>query len=340
MKIAIHHRPGSFSDRWIAFCNREGIDYKIVNAYDSDIVQKVSDCDAFMWHHHQSIMADTLFARQLIFSLETAGLRCFPNFRTTWHFDDKVGQKYLLEAIGAPLVPSFVFYSKEDALKWVSKASFPKVIKLRGGAGASNVQLVNTSYEARKLVKRAFGKGFARSRFGTLLSEDLRKYREGKMTLYRVLKSLVAYILKPSDFQKLSSAERGYVYFQEFIPNNSYDIRVCIVGDKAFALKRLVRKGDFRASGSGNIVFDKKQLDERCVKIAFEINEKLKTQSIAFDFVFDSRNCPLIVEISYGFATKIYDECEGWWDRDMKWHPGTNFDFCGWMVEDLMNCIQ
>jgi hypothetical protein len=44
MKITIHHRPGSFSDRWIEYCKREGIEYKIVNAYDSDIVKQVEDC--------------------------------------------------------------------------------------------------------------------------------------------------------------------------------------------------------------------------------------------------------------------------------------------------------
>lgn len=337
MKIAIHHRPGSFSDRWIEYCKRQNVDFKIVNAYDSNIVEQIGDCDAFMWHHHQSLMADSLFARQLIYALETRGIVCFPNSNTTWHFDDKVGQKYLLEAIDAPLVPSYVFYSSKEALAWVSNAAFPKVFKLRGGAGAINVSLVHSVGEARKLINRAFGKGFNQSRFKTLLSENLRKFREGKMTFLAVIRSVGAYYLKPSEFHRLSSPERGYVYFQDYIPNNSFDIRVCIVGNKAFALKRMVRKNDFRASGSGNIIYDKDQIDERCVRLAFEINQKLKTQSIAFDFVFDRNNNPLIVEISYGFATKVYDKCEGWWDKEMNWHPGTNFDFCGWMVEDILS---
>lgn len=335
MRIAIHHRPGSFSDRWIEYCKKNGIDYKIVNAYDSDIISQVSDCDAFMWHHHQAKMADTLFARQLIYSLEAKGIKCFPDFNTTWHFDDKVGQKYLLEAIGAPLVPSYVFYSKQKALDWIDKMEFPKVFKLRGGAGAVNVSLAHTKAEARKLVKKAFGRGFSQNSFKTLLSEDLRKHKEGRMSFYNVIKSIGAYIFLPSDYHKMSNLERGYVYFQDFIPNNNYDIRICIVDDKAFALKRFVRKGDFRASGSGNIVYDRGQIDERCVKIAFETNDKLKTQSIAFDFVFDENNNPLIVEISYGYATRAYDKCEGYWDKEMIWHEGNCFDFCGWMVQEV-----
>lgn len=336
MKVAIQHNLGSFSDRWIEYCKKQGIDYKIVNAYDNDIVNQVSDCDAFMWHHHQSNMADTLFARQLIYSLEAKGVKCFPDFNTTWHFDDKVGQKYLLEAIEAPLVPSYVYYSKQDALHWIKKTEFPKVFKLRGGAGSTNVKLAHNKKEAIKLVKKAFGKGFPQSSFGMVVSESWRKYKEGKISFVTVIKCIVAYYFK-DDYNKKQHPERGYVYFQDFIPNNTFDIRICVVGDRAFALKRLVRKNDFRASGSGSIIYDKNQIDERCVKIAFETNEKLKMQSVAFDFVFDKDNKPLIVEISYGYAVAAYDKCQGWWDKEMNWHPGECFDFCGWMVENLID---
>lgn len=160
MKIAIHHKPHSFSERWIEYCKEKGIPYKIVNAYDSDIVKQVEDCDAFMWHHHHADYRDALFAKQLLYSLETGGKKVFPDFHTGWHFDDKVGQKYLLEAIGAPLVPSYVFYTKQEALDWVDKTSFPKVFKLRGGAGAANVRLVHSKSEAKKLIRKAFGRGF------------------------------------------------------------------------------------------------------------------------------------------------------------------------------------
>jgi glutathione synthase/RimK-type ligase-like ATP-grasp enzyme len=134
----------------------------------------------------------------------------------------------------------------------------------------------------------------------------------------------------------MHSREKGYVYFQDFIPNNTFDIRICVVDNKAFALKRMCRENDFRASGGGRIIYDKNQIDERCVKIAFDVNDKLKTQSIAFDFVFDENNNPLIVEISYGYSANAYDICEGYWTKDMQWHEGKNFDFCGWMVESLI----
>lgn len=338
MKIAIHKSFG-FSDRWIDYCKKNGINYKIVNAYDSDIIQQVADCDVFMWHHYHANYKDALFAKQLLFSLQQAGKKVFPDFNTGWHFDDKVGQKYLLEAIGAPLVPSYVFYTKKEAYDWIDKTTFPKVFKLRGGAGATNVNLAHTRNEARHLVSKAFGKGFPQYSSLENLKERWRKYRLGKTDLKDVIKGFLRFFHK-SDFAKMRAPEKGYAYFQDFIPNNTFDIRVCVVGDKAFALKRLTRDGDFRASGSGSIVYDKKHIDERCVKIAFEVNNKLKSQSTAFDFVFNEDNDPLIVEISFGYTINAYDDCEGYWTEDMKWHEGTHFDICGWMVENVINSIQ
>lgn len=335
--IAIHHSSG-FAERWVAYYEKNKIPYKLVNAYDSDIVSQVRDCDAFMWHFSHFNYKDMLIARQVLYSLQSSGLKVFPDFNTAWHFDDKVGQKYLLEAVAAPLVPSFVFYTKLEALQWINQTDFPKVFKLRGGAGASNVKLVNSKREAISIVKKAFGVGFKYYDPKVYLQDSFQKFKTRKSGIVDLVKSFIRLFRLPY-FARMYSREKGYVYFQEFIPDNTFDIRIVVVGDKAFALKRMTRKGDFRASGSGNIIYRKEEIDERCVKIAFEVNEKLKAQSIAYDFVFDKENNPLIVEISFGYSAPAYDHCEGYWTADMKWHAGENFDFCGWMVENLIREI-
>lgn len=338
MKIAIHHSEHSFSDRWIAYLEQKQIAYKLVDAYANDIIEQISDCDAFMWHFHQGDYRDMQFAKSLILSLETKGIKCFPNSKTCWHFDNKVAQKYLLEAVGAPMVPSYVFYTQKEALQWANSTQFPKVFKLKGGASAANVKLASSKKAAVKLIKRCFGKGFRQYRWREHFTESQRRYKEGKASLRELLRPIkYAFKRYPTLFDHYHGPEMGYAYFQDFIPNNTFDIRVCVVGNKAFALKRLVRNGDFRASGSGNIIYDKQQIDERCVKIAFDVNNKLKTQSIAFDFVFGENRQPYLVEISYGYAMEAYDACEGYWTDDMQWHEGTRFDFCGWMVDNLIN---
>ena len=64
-------------------------------------------------------------------------------------------------------------------------------------------------------------------------------------------------------------------------------------------------------------------------------SKKLKADLINFDFIIDADGNPHICEMNYGFVKTIYDKCEGYWDSDLVWHEGSNFDFCGWMVELL-----
>ncbi|HKK10937.1 MAG TPA: hypothetical protein VJ939_08870 [Bacteroidales bacterium] len=338
MKIAIHSKGTGFAPRWITYCEKQGIPYKLVNCYDSNIVDHLKDCDGLMWHHAQSNPRDILIARQILFALEHTGFTVFPDFNTAWHFDDKVAQKYLLERIGAPLVSSYAFFDKRSAAEWVESTDFPKVFKLRGGAGSANVKLVRTNKEAKMIVKRAFGKGFPNYDPNNRLKESWRKFSFSYSGLVDIAKALARYVYPPR-YSKILGQELGYVYFQDFIPNNDSDTRIVVIDKKAFGLYRYIREGDFRASGSGNFAYSRDVFDERCVQIAFDLTEKLGGQSVAFDFVFDENHQPLVVEISYGFVGPVYDPCPGYWTPDLKWHEGP-FNPQGWMVDLMVRKIS
>ena len=329
--IAIH-KSEDFSVRWLQYCEAAKIPYKIVDCYRNDIIQQLQGCTALMWHFNHANSKSTLFAKQLMYSVEELGIKAFPSYKTVWHFDDKVGQKYLLEALQAPLVPSYVFYTKKEALDWVNNTSFPKVFKLRGGAGSQNVQLVHAKSEAVRLVNMAFGRGFSQYDGWSNFKERLRKYKTGITTFTDVCKGFIR-IFYTTEFAKVAGRDKGYIYFQDFIDNNDCDIRIIVIGEKAFAMKRMVRENDFRASGSGITFYKKELFDEGSVKIAFDLTQKMKAQCLAFDFVYKD-GAPLILEISYGFAITIYDACEGYWDTDLNWHEG-KFIPQNWMV-DLM----
>jgi glutathione synthase/RimK-type ligase-like ATP-grasp enzyme len=333
MKIGIHNTKGLFSDRWIAYCEATGISYKIVNCYSNDIIQQLSDCDALMWHFNHKSPKDSKFAKELLFSVQASGRKVFPDYNTVWHFDDKVAQKYLLEAIGGPLASSYVFYSKKEAREWTDRTNFPKVFKLRNGSGSDNVRLVKSKNEAIRLINRAFIRGFKQYNNWGNLKERVRLYKLGKTNLWDVTKGIIRFA-HTTEYARVTGREIGYCYFQDFIPGNDYDIRVIVIGNKAFALKRMVREKDFRASGSGLILYDKEHFDNKTINLAFEISERLKSQCMAYDFVYLDGN-PLIVEISYGFAKEGYDACTGYWDRNLVWYEG-KFNPYGWMVEDLI----
>jgi hypothetical protein len=333
--IAIHFDKSEhlFHYRWISYCEEKGIKYKLVDCYKDDIVNQIQGCSALMWHYHQSKSKDIVMAKSLLFSLEQSGFKVFPDFNTAWHFDDKIGQKYLLEALHTDLVKTWIFYDKKSALEWINETTFPKVFKLRGGAGSQNVQLVHTKNKAQSLVKKAFGNGFPAYDGWGSLNERFRKWRLGKADFKEVVKGIVR-LVKPPRYAQVMGNEIDYLYFQEFIPNNDSDIRIIVIDGKAFALKRMVREKDFRASGSGEFKYEKEVFDERCVKMSFDYTKLMKAQCVAYDYVFDAENNPKLIEISYGFANKVYDPCVGYWDENMNWYEG-KFNPYGWMV-DLM----
>lgn len=337
--IAIHHRPSSYSDRWIEYCQEHSIEFKLVDGYADDIIRQLSGCAAFMWHFRHDSPSDMLIARSVLRAAEALGLKVFPDERTSWHFDNKVAQKYLLEAVGTDGVPSYVFSTKEAAQRWVNEAEFPKVFKLSSGAGSYNVRLVHSRSHAAKLVKKAFGGGFPPFPRWQPFRErvwQLRRDRSGR-ALVNVLRGLYRAVWPNRTMAKLPR-HFDYVYFQDFIPNNDSDVRVMVVGERVCAAKRSVRDGDFRASGSGKVIYQKDLIPKDCLALGLELSKKIKAQALAIDFVFDQTR-PLVVEISFGSPPAFYFPCPGYWDSNMQWVEGA-FRVEDFMIQDLLQDIN
>jgi hypothetical protein len=84
---------------------------------------------------------------------------------------------------------------------------------------------------------------------------------------------------------------------------------------------------------------EKLLFDECLIEQSFTFASTLKVQVVAFDFVFDLNQKPLIVEISYGYAIEGYELCVGYWDKTLIFHKG-KFDSCEWMVDLVLKQIN
>lgn len=319
--IAIHAEPGSFSEEWINLCIKEDIPFKIVNCHESDIIEQLKNCSGLMWHWSHSDIASSNFAKQLMQALASSDFPTFPNVNTAWHFDDKLGQKYLFESLDIPHVPSFTFYSKQNATEFISQKKLPVVFKLRGGAGSVNVQLVKSKKHADQIIKKSFGRGWKkRSRTSYLDQRIWEARRDNTAKSYLNILKGVGRSLFPPKAYRTNQVDSHYTYFQEFADGNDSDIRIVVCGKKAFGFQRMVREGDFRASGSGTINPISGKMSNECIKIAFDAAQRMKTQCVAFDFIYHDGK-PVIVEASYGFSSKaVLVNCSGYWDPELIWH--------------------
>lgn len=338
MKIAIlRPRLTTFSPYWIKYCEEHAYDYKPFDPYDTEIVDKIQDYDIILFDHHQADYRDVLFAKQLLFSLEQAGKVVFPNFRTGWHFDDKLGQKYLFEALGVRAAKSWVFYDKKSAYKWIETTDFPKVFKLRGGAGSANVRLARNKRQAKAFVRKALRRGFASSNPLFSAKTQWQNFVKGQGRFYDVAKYIGLYLFPGLNGGRRMPRQKGYAYFQEFIPNDGFDYRLEIANNKAIAMVRMCREGDFRASGGHDDRFDASLIPQDVVEFAFECYDKLEVQSVALDIVREKESGELyLIEVSYSYGLDADEFEHGYWTRDGRHHQEP-FNGVYWMIEDVIN---
>jgi glutathione synthase/RimK-type ligase-like ATP-grasp enzyme len=338
--IAIHDEPGSYSNRWIQYCRDHAVDFVAVNCRRSDVIDQIRGVRALLWSWRHRSPEDQLVARQVIAAVERMGVKVFPNALTSWHYDDKIAQKYLLEAVGAPLIPTYVSVDEREAMAWIGKAEFPKVFKLRCGAGSANVVLVRTPNEAVAICRRMFGKG--RTTFADGYFSDFQRkisHTRGLKHFLEKLKRAPAWIRRSLRFRRAVPPQRGYVYFQDFLPDNAFDTRVTVIGPRAFGFRRRNRPGDFRASGSGELLYDAESVDLRCVRAAFEVAGRIDGACLAFDFLFDADKEPKIGEISYAFSAAAVYDCLGYWDEDLNWRAG-HFWPQDLILQDVLDAVR
>jgi glutathione synthase/RimK-type ligase-like ATP-grasp enzyme len=326
MKIAIHqskifnHSTG-WEKQWISYCEQNNLDFEIIDCYDLNILDRVKQFDILLWHFQNYVLQDMQFARNILLSIEKCGVKTFPNNNTAWHYDDKVAQMFLLKSINAPIPKNWFFVDKETAQKWLTnKAELPVVAKLTRGSGSHNVKLIFSVNNGLSYVKKMFGRGVSAS--PKLLFKVTSNFKSAKnwSTIIKRIKRIPDFIQSYTKGGRLPR-EKDYCSFQEFIPNNGFDLKVYVIGDKVSFISRNVRKNDFRASGGGAIVYDKKRINNEILKSAFKTYDCLGFQCMGFDYVIDKKtNEGKIIEMCFGFNHEALLEMKGYWDRNLIWH--------------------
>lgn len=307
---------------WEDYCNENGIEYGIIDLLRCNAIEVLKQYDVLLWHFGQYRYAEMLEARSILYTAKKMGLKVFPDYEDAWHFDDKVAEMYVLQAIGAPIPKSSVFYDKDTVVTAVAKGDIvlPIVAKLRTGSGSHNVKLLKSEGELKRYASKMFSVGFnpAPSLFYKTTS-NVRSAHSKEQFLTKLKRA-------PEFLRTLAGArqfphEKNYVYLQEYIPNDGYDMKVVVVGDKCAFLVRPIRSHDFRASGGGEVFFDEKYFRKQIIESAFKVSDSLGCQCMGYDYVVNKETGEgVIVEMSYGFSHHAIIASGGYYDRDCTWH--------------------
>jgi hypothetical protein len=331
MKIAIHNDPKAptpFAEKWAYYLNQSSVEIKWVNLRFPDAIDQVAGCQGVMWHW-EYMPHERQVALSILRAIETyLGIPVFPDHNTCWHYDDKIAQYYIFRALNLATPKTWVFWDREPADEWARSATYPKVFKLKTGSSSANVHLVNTADEARQLIDLMFSTGTYPRGFKKVTRElDLLPSEQNNLPVVvsRFIKTLrlaVKATASSPPERYWWQVEKNYVYFQDFIPGNAGDIRITVIGKRAFGIRRSNRPDDFRASGSKLCEFDPNQIPMECVRRAYQVSAALRAQSMAYDFLIDQRGEPLLSEMSYIYDASVLEKCEGYWDPHLAWFPG------------------
>lgn len=313
IRIAIQHDQNvlhngerqSYSTRWTHLAEQYGATAVPVDAFSQDAIAQISTCDGFMWRYDPSALP-RLYADRLLYAVEE-GLRVpvFPSSKSRWHFEDKIGQYYFLSAAGIPIPATKVFWTRQQAEQFCDTANYPFVLKLSTGDKSANVRLVRNRDEALYYTDQLFNWGTT-----SLGYEPASKTR----LFLRRLRAAGEIIKRRNPFGLTPHLELQYGYFfaQEFLPGNDFDMRVTVIGDRAFVFRRFNRPNDFRASGSGRIDWDPSQIGEDALRLAYRVSRQLGAQTVAVDILRRDGEL-VIVELTLAYASFAVRDCPGHW---------------------------
>jgi glutathione synthase/RimK-type ligase-like ATP-grasp enzyme len=241
------------------FLRNNQIPYEYYDIHQSDWHSNSKQFDIIIWASEGGA-PDIEEQKRKTFALEKfCGKNCFPSFETLMWSDDKIYQYEWLKMFDFPVIETFISHSASEALAKIKLFDYPLVTKVPIGAGSLGVELVKNSREAKTIIRQAFSP-------------------VGRSIYWPYFR------------------QKDYVYFQKFIPNASYDLRVIAVGNKVFGYYRDVPQGEFRASGMGMI--RKGTLPEDAIHLAMQVIKRLDLEIAAVDMLRDSDGNLHIIEMS------------------------------------------
>ena len=338
IKIGIYKdqitKTNEFNDNFEKILDYYGYKPIRMNINDPDFWEKVKDLDLFIYRY--SVFDDTKQIAETILPIIESHYKIMviPQQNCCWQYDDKIKEYYLSMCYDLPMVQSWIFWDRKKAIAWSKTANYPLVFKLKGGASSTNVMMVKDKLEAKNLIIKMFSSGIYSNKLPLFKST-----RHLDFNIKNWIRNRLRFVyktMKRKDYNLFWQVNKNYVFFQKYLPNNKFDTRVTLLGDRAFAFRRFNRTGDFRSSGSGQKDYCSDKIDPEIIKTAFKIGSKLKFQSMAFDFLYNEEHKPEFCEMSYTFPDRTIHELPGYWDPELNFHPG-QFWPQYLMLKDILN---
>lgn len=239
----------AYYPKYERFLKNNNIRYEIYNIHKSDWNEVAKKYNIILWHP-DSDPVSKCEAESKIYILEKMGIICYPSFNEIYTYEDKVRAHYFFKKNSLPEIPTFISFDKKESLEYANKAAYPLVSKIAIGNASQGVEIIKNKEEAKRIIKNAFSV-------------------KGERTYWHYLR------------------QKDYVYFQKYIDDALYDLRIIVIHNKYWGYYRYPKTGDFRASGSGR--YEKKAIPKEALEIARKTKMLYKANMLATDLLYSER---------------------------------------------------
>lgn len=255
-------RDRAATPRWtkyFRFLRANGFEHEFYDVHSSRWMESAKDFQVIINLPTSSVYHLEELRRKFYVLERVMGIACYPSFEDLLLYEDKFLECYLCSIYGLPFVPTFITNSEQDAYQFVESADLPLVSKIVPGAGSTSVELLRTRRSCERVIRSSF------SAAG----------RASHSPYFR---------------------QKNYVYFQKFIENDGYDLRIITIDDMVFGYYRKVPEHDFRASGMGLV--EKRELPVEAMRIACRAHAAIGSPMLVVDMLRDVKGAYWIVELS------------------------------------------
>lgn len=233
------------------FLETNDIPFEEYDINRSDFIEQAKKFDVIVWRIETTYSKQWEAADKLEILDKYLGKMVLPSSEALWVDEDKLRAQYVFKINEFPVIKTFSSHSESEAMKFIENCEYPIISKDKICASGFGVYMLKNKEQATEMCKTIFSTG---------------------------LKTNEDYIL-----------QKDYVYFQEFVPNYGFDLRIVMIGNYFFGYYRYPKDNDFKASGSG--IVEKKAIPEDVMILAKKVRDKLpKSNSLAVDFIKDKRD--------------------------------------------------
>ncbi|MCF7906878.1 hypothetical protein K9K85_01180 [Patescibacteria group bacterium] len=275
-------------DKFAHLLKESGIEIEILKFSEINF-QKINFNNKIVLYSSCEVGKYKDYIEDILLGIKKQGGVLVPNFYLFRAHHNKCFQEIYKKILNFGNLQGKSFGSFKEFSENILKFKFPLVLKIPDGSGSKKVCLLENHKQAKKKSKQIS------SIFDSLF----------KKTFFSA-RAVLAYLMGIRDKERIYRNNTNKFVIQEYVPGLQNDWKILIYSNHYYALKRGVKKNDFRASGSYKFTYETPP--ENLLNFCHKINETIKSPYLSLDVAIKKDKCYLIEfqALYFGIYTILY----------------------------------